>query len=102
MKNTIRTTVSQWPGVHVGKKFGLPALLVNRRAFLVLLEDGIVLTNVTPRNREKAIRDYDARTFVHRKKARDGWLHIPVRTTDEYRVIEGLIQASYQTTHMMG
>ncbi len=89
--------VLQWPQVSTKKMFGCPCYQADRRIFVFLVTDGIVITQISQADRETLSRQHQTSFFQAGKKIIQSWLKVFIKNKAELDQIMPFIRKSYES-----
>ena len=101
LRKSLEHEILQWPDVSSRLMFGCPAYLVSGRLFAFLVNEGVVVTQLSKRQRSHARQLFDTEPFQIDEKPISRWLCLSVpegETThsDLHRLLR-FIRYSYES-----
>ncbi len=84
--------VLEWPGVSKKMMFGSPAYVIGKTYFAMLVTGGIILTRLTEAEKERLLKEPNVGYFEGHGRVMKKWVHIPVSSPSDYRLICPLYQ----------
>jgi hypothetical protein len=96
IQSALDRLVLDWPDTARGRMFGAWAYRARGVLFAMVAGDGVVLTKLTPSEREDAIQNWGARAFVGRGRAVPGWMAFTLESAADLDRLEMLVRAAYR------
>ena len=85
-----------WPGVTTKKMFGCPCYRVGGKLFAFLVTNGVVITCLPDRDRNRLARTCAITAFEAGGKRVRAWAKVPVRGPRDLTAILPFVRSSYQ------
>jgi hypothetical protein len=95
LRGIFEDLVLKWPHVQTKKMFGCPGYQVNGKLFAFLVTNGLVLTKLTPFDREKLSVQYETIPFQAGNRTVQRWIQVPLETKEDIEKTLPFIQISY-------
>lgn len=96
VREAFEAEVLSWPGVSTRKMFGCPSYTVGGSLFAFLVNDGIVLTALTPHQREALARTKNVAPFEPGGKRLPSWSRVAVPGLEEVKALLPVVRKSYE------
>ena len=96
IRQALEAAVLKWPQVKVKMMFGCPGYRAGNKLFAFLVTGGVVLTCLSPRDRESLAKKLPIESFRARGKAVANWVKIAVACGADLKLALPYVKKSYQ------
>ncbi len=88
--------ILRWLEVSTKKMFGCPSYQANGKLFAFLVTNGIVITQLTPAEREKLSHQHETAFFAASDKTVQNWLRVPIKHARHLDQSMSFVRRSYE------
>jgi len=102
LRLALEDEVLSWPHIGTRKMYGCPCYKANGRLFAFLVTNGLVITCLGEKDREKISRQRQTSRFQAGKITIPGWVRIPIQDRGELTEIMPYVKKSYRSALKKG
>ena len=96
VRAALEAELLRWPGVTAKEMMGCLCYFRGKRFFAFLVTDGLVLTKLSPGDREQVAASVASKPFEMSGRTASSWLQVSVKTPGELLALIPYVRKSYE------